>query len=65
MAKRPSGLGRGLGALIPEAANAAGATRQGALNIPLEKIVPNKFQPRATFNEAELAQLAEIGRAHV
>ncbi|MEY4666948.1 MAG: hypothetical protein RIQ87_728 [Chloroflexota bacterium] len=64
MAKRPSGLGRGLEALIPEAANAAGATRQGALNIPLDKIVPNKFQPRATFNEAELAQLAESIRQH-
>ena len=64
MAKRPSGLGRGLEALIPEAAHAAGATRQGALNIPLDKIVPNKFQPRATFNEAELAQLAESIRQH-
>jgi ParB family chromosome partitioning protein len=59
MPKQQTGLGRGLGALIPEAANAVGATRQGVLLLPLEKIKPNKYQPRDTFNEAELAQLAE------
>ena len=35
MAKKTTGLGRGLGALIPEAASAVGATRAGALEIPL------------------------------
>ena len=43
MAKKTTGLGRGLGALIPEAASAVGATRAGALEIPLSKIKPNPY----------------------
>lgn len=64
MSKKASGLGRGLGALIPEAAEAAGVTRAGALEIPLNQIKPNPYQPRLTFNETELAALAESIRAH-
>ncbi|MEY4045985.1 MAG: hypothetical protein RIR19_454 [Chloroflexota bacterium] len=64
MSKKASGLGRGLGALIPEAAEAAGVTRAGALEIPLNQIKPNPYQPRLSFNETELAALAESIRAH-
>ena len=64
MAKKTTGLGRGLGALIPEAASAVGATRAGALEIPLSKIKPNPYQPRTEFSTAELAQLAESIREH-
>mgnify|MGYP000208984140 FL=1 len=64
MAKKTTGLGRGLGALIPEAASAVGAIRAGALEIPLSKIKPNPYQPRTEFSTAELAQLAESIREH-
>lgn len=64
MAKKTTGLGRGLGALIPEAASAVGAARAGALEIPLNKIKPNPYQPRTEFSNAELAQLAESIREH-
>ena len=62
--KKASGLGRGLGALIPEAASAAGAVRAGALEIPISKIKANAYQPRSTFNQTELEQLAESIREH-
>ncbi|MGI9096238.1 MAG: ParB/RepB/Spo0J family partition protein [Candidatus Limnocylindrus sp.] len=64
MSKKASGLGRGLGALIPEAAEAAGVMRAGALEIPLNQIKPNPYQPRLSFNETELTALAESIRAH-
>ena len=64
MSKKASGLGRGLGALIPEAAQAAGVTRAGAAEIPLHQIKPNPYQPRRSFNESELAALAESIRSH-
>ena len=64
MVKKATGLGRGLGALIPEAASAAGAVRAGALEIPISKIKANAYQPRRTFNQTELEQLAESIRQH-
>ena len=62
--KKVTGLGRGLGALIPEAASAAGAVRAGALEIPISKIKANSYQPRSNFNPTELEQLAESIREH-
>ena len=51
-------LGRGLEALLGpvsrEAAQAQGALRE----LPVAQIRPNPFQPRTTFNEAELQDLA-------
>lgn len=59
MARR-SGLGRGLGALIPtEGARPATGMRE----IALAKIRPNKLQPRTTFDEAALASLVDSIRA--
>ena len=56
MAKR-TGLGKGLGSLMGEAtAEVGSATEQ---NLPLEKIKPNKNQPRKAFDEDELAELAD------
>lgn len=46
---RRGGLGRGLGALLPES---------GLQDIPVERIRPNPLQPRQTFAEDELAELA-------
>ena len=54
MQKR-SGLGRGLGALIPtEIAGGAGAT---LLDLPTSAIEPNRLQPRELFDEETLTSL--------
>lgn len=64
---RKSGLGRGLGALIPaEYSEEAGAdTLRGALEVPIASVRPNPRQPRAHFDEESLAGLTasivEIG----
>lgn len=56
MARR-SGLGRGLGALIPPEASTGGAS--GALReLPVSSIHPNPHQPRKHFDEEALASLA-------
>lgn len=52
---RRGGLGRGLGALLPES---------GLQEIPVERIRPNPLQPRQTFGEDELDELARSIRAH-
>jgi ParB family transcriptional regulator, chromosome partitioning protein len=49
------GLGRGLEALIPGTPTEA----SGYARLPLEEIKPNPHQPRASFDEAGLALLAE------
>ena len=56
---RQSGLGKGLGALIPP--EVAGKTKgDGPVlrDIPVGDIVPNPNQPRAHFDEESLADLA-------
>jgi ParB family transcriptional regulator, chromosome partitioning protein len=54
---RRSGLGRGLGALIPEdAEEELGASFQ---ELPMDSIVPNPFQPRSEFDDAGIASLAD------
>lgn len=60
MARR-SGLGRGLGALMGEATvEAGGSSDASALReLPLASVVPNPNQPRHTFDEEELEELAE------
>ncbi|HEX7094352.1 MAG TPA: ParB/RepB/Spo0J family partition protein [Acidimicrobiales bacterium] len=55
MNQRRSGLGRGLGALIPtEATVDPNASLQ---EVPTTAIVPNRFQPREHFDEESLAAL--------
>jgi ParB family chromosome partitioning protein len=59
---RKSGLGKGLGALIPDGGSAneeeevvnTGPLRQVAINL----ITPNQFQPRKSFNSESLQSLA-------
>ena len=63
---RLSGLGKGLGALIPADATSVVAGDQPRLeDLPVGSIVPNPHQPRVHFDEASLAELAasvrEIG----
>lgn len=53
MARR-SGLGKGLGALIPtDVSDSSSSLRE----IPLNQIEPNKFQPRGSFDEEALVSL--------
>jgi ParB family chromosome partitioning protein len=55
-------LGRGLDALlgeIDEAYENEGTHRESVLEIPLKDIRPNPFQPRKTFDETALSELAE------
>lgn len=57
---KPKGLGRGLDALL-----SAGETRDGEhlLNLPVESLVPGKYQPRTRMDPAALSELAESIRA--
>lgn len=54
MARR-SGLGRGLGALIP--AEVSGDEGSALIEVPVARIVVNSFQPRKHFDEESLASL--------
>ena len=61
MAKKQSGLGKGLGALILEnSVDEMVATN----SLPLSEIVPNKEQPRKTFDEGALEELADSIKQH-
>ena len=53
MARR-SGLGKGLGALIPSDVQSTGSALR---EIPLSQIEPNKYQPRGAFDEEALVSL--------
>lgn len=61
MAENRRGLGRGLSALLGEAEEIAHAAdpASGVREIPIELIHRNPEQPRQTFGETELAELAE------
>jgi ParB family chromosome partitioning protein len=52
-------MGRGLAAILPS----SGKIKDGLREIPLELIGPNARQPRRTFDQARLAELAESIRA--
>ena len=54
------GLGRGLGALIPGASEPRLETDRGALSfrVEVDRITPSPFQPRRTFDEAKIEELA-------
>ncbi len=59
--KRPA-LGRGLSALIPDAAPLAGAER--ALEVDSDLLRPNKFQPRTNIDEGKIDELARSIRSN-
>src|SRR5512145_3158026 len=60
MSTQKKGLGRGLSALIPSAPQAAPEIReQRATNeVAVDRITPSAFQPRRTFDEAKIEELA-------
>ncbi|MPZ86751.1 MAG: ParB/RepB/Spo0J family partition protein [Nitriliruptorales bacterium] len=55
MMARPGGLGRGLGALIPN----AGPGTSGLLTLEISSIAPNPRQPRGGFDPVALQELAQ------
>ncbi len=62
---RRGGLGRGLGALIPELDSSPPAEAAAAgLDVPIEAISPNPYQPRTTIDQTTLHQLAASIRTH-
>lgn len=70
MSTQKKALGRGLGALIPSRpaeqppAAPAAPSASGLLLVPIDQIAPNPFQPRKTFNEASIDELAKSVAEH-
>ena len=60
--KKPSGLGRGLGALLGDDVLKTEST--GSLYLPISMVESCSSQPRKSFDEASLAELAESIREH-
>src|ERR1051326_2506242 len=56
-------LGRGLGALIPSKESTA-SRGSGLMEVTLDQIAPNPYQPRKTFNEASIEELARSVKIH-
>lgn len=54
------GLGRGLSALIPNAQESSVGNRdqRSTLEVAIDRITPSPFQPRRTFDEAKIEELA-------
>ncbi|HMS82956.1 MAG TPA: ParB/RepB/Spo0J family partition protein [Nitrospira sp.] len=51
-------LGKGLDALLPSPTLSTAVATADVQRIPLSQIVPNRYQPRQTFSQEELAGLA-------
>lgn len=60
MSIQKKGLGKGLSALIPSAADSKTEMRHGrmTLEVAVDRITPSSFQPRRAFDEAKIAELA-------
>jgi ParB family chromosome partitioning protein len=67
---RKTGLGKGLGALIPETPvwtdepEAERPPQVGVAELPVEAITPNPHQPRTSMDQAALQELADSIREH-
>jgi ParB family chromosome partitioning protein len=59
---RKGGLGRGLGALIPTYPDAEG--RNATLDVDINAVEPNPYQPRTGHDAAKLQQLADSIAVH-
>ena len=62
MDKRPA-LGKGLSALIPDAAEAIAAQRS-PLEVDIDQLEPNHYQPRSAMDDARLEDLARSIQAN-
>jgi ParB family chromosome partitioning protein len=61
--KRPA-LGRGLSALIPDAPAAPPAASERALEIDIDLLRPNKFQPRTHMDDGRIEELSRSIRSN-
>lgn len=61
MNMKKGGLGRGLDALLPES---EALVTSGLTEVSVHSIQPNPHQPRSTFDETTLAELADSIREH-
>lgn len=57
-------LGKGLEALLGGAQIPQDGGNNGVQSIPVNKIIPNRYQPRKTFNEEGLQELAQSIKQH-
>ena len=74
MAVKKRGLGKGLDSLIPEGKIKVGGNKPGGnllvdekdavVNLNINQVEPDRNQPRKTFNEDELNDLADSIKAH-
>lgn len=64
MAAKPRGLGKGLNAIIGADIVSEVIDRPRAIEISVDRLSPNPFQPRRSFTEEGLEQLAESIRHH-
>jgi ParB family chromosome partitioning protein len=62
MEKRPA-LGKGLSALIPDAGDAL-ATPRASLEVDIDQLEPNQYQPRVHIDDARLEDLARSIQAN-
>ncbi len=62
MEKRPA-LGKGLSALIPDAGDALGNPR-ASLDVDIDLLEPNHYQPRGPLDDAKLEELARSIRSN-
>jgi ParB family transcriptional regulator, chromosome partitioning protein len=60
MSTQKKGLGRGLSALIPSAAETKVESRDqtATLEVAVDRVTPSPFQPRRTFDEGKIEELA-------
>ena len=61
--KRPA-LGRGLSALIPDAPAAPPAASERALEVDIDLLRPNKFQPRTHMDDGRIEELSRSIRSN-
>ncbi|HEY2435412.1 MAG TPA: ParB/RepB/Spo0J family partition protein [Vicinamibacterales bacterium] len=61
--KRPA-LGRGLSALIPDLPPAAPAAGERALDVDLDQLRPNRFQPRTQMDDERIDELSRSIRSN-
>ena len=60
MSTPKKGLGRGLSALLPSASQSSPESRNqhSPLEVAIDRVTPSPFQPRRTFDEAKIEELA-------
>jgi ParB family transcriptional regulator, chromosome partitioning protein len=64
MVAKKKALGRGLGALIPHKEAAPPSAREGLVEVAIDRITPNPYQPRKTFHDEGIQELAASVKEH-